>query len=333
MTRDGNQNVRPKPFVLCILDSWWCRSDPTDNALAMARLPNWRRWMTSAPHALVETSGRAVGLPDGQMGNSEVGHMNIGAGRVLLQELPRIDAAVADGSLAVNPVLSELIQALKTSQGACHLLGLLSPGGVHSHQAHIAAVARILDHAGIPVRIHAFLDGRDTPPQSAAGFMKDFLDKIKDLTRTSIVTVSGRYYAMDRDKRWDRVEKAYRAMVDGQGQSATDPVAAITASYDAKVTDEFVIPAVIAGYEGMRDGDAVMMVNFRADRVREILTALLDPRFDGFTRPSTVRFAMAAGMAEYSDALKPFMKALFSPQSAENTLGEVISRAGLTQLR
>jgi 2,3-bisphosphoglycerate-independent phosphoglycerate mutase len=318
---------------LCILDGWGHRNDPTDNALAQARLPTWQRWLATAPHALLATSGTAVGLPDGQMGNSEVGHMNIGAGRVLVQDLPRIDAAIADGSFAANPALAGLIAKLRASGGTCHVMGLISPGGVHSHQDQIAALAAIVDGAGVPVRVHAFLDGRDTPPQSAAGYIKEFTARLAGLKDTRIATVGGRYYAMDRDKRWERVEKAYRALVDGEGVPAATAAAAIAASYDAKVTDEFMVPAVIGGYRGMKDGDGVAMGNFRADRAREILAALLDPTFSGFARPRVVRFGAALGLVEYSDALAPLMTAMFPPQQANNTLGEVISKAGLTQLR
>lgn len=259
--------------------------------------------------------------------------MNIGAGRVMMQDLPRIDAAIADGTMVKIPALTQFIAALKKSGGTCHILGLLSPGGVHSHQAHMAALARIVDQAGVPVRIHAFCDGRDTAPQSAAGFVGAFMDEIADLTRTKVATVSGRYYAMDRDKRWDRVEKAYAALVDGKGADGTAPVEAIKASYAADVTDEFIVPAVMPGYGGMKDGDGVLMANFRADRAREILTALLDSNFNGFARPRTARFAAAAGLVEYSDALNKLMAAMFPAEQAHNTLGEVISKAGLTQLR
>jgi len=324
---------RPKPLVLCILDGWGYRAERTDNAIAQARVPTWNRWMSSYPHALVETSGLAVGLPDGQMGNSEVGHMNIGAGRVMMQDLPRIDAAIADGSLAKIPAFTDFIAALKKSGGTCHILGLLSPGGVHAHQAHMAALARLADAAGVNVCVHAFCDGRDTPPQSAATFMSTFLSAIADLKRTRIATVSGRYYAMDRDKRWDRVEKAYAALVEGKGASATGAIDAIKASYAADVTDEFIIPAVMPGYDGMHDGDGVLMANFRADRAREILTALLTPAFKDFDRGRVVKFAAATGLVEYSDALNKLLTALFPAEQAANTLGEVISKAGLTQLR
>ena len=326
-------HTRPKPLILCILDGWGYRAEKQDNAIAQARMPTWDHLLATYPHALLETSGLDVGLPQGQMGNSEVGHMNIGGGRVMTQELPRIDIAVEDGSLARNPDLQDFIAKLKASGGTSHLLGLVSPGGVHSHQDHLAALARIVDGAGVPVRIHAFLDGRDTPPSSASGFMEKFLGDLKGLKDTKIATVGGRYYGMDRDKRWERVEKAYDAAVDAKGATASDPLAAIKASYANKVTDEFMIPAVMPGYSGMKNGDGVLMGNFRADRARQILTALLDPAFNGFARARVVKFAAATGFVKYSDAHAAFMTAMFKPQPSDNTLGEIISRAGLTQLR
>ena len=193
----------PRPVVLCILDGWGHRSDRADNGIEQAQTPNWHRFLATSPHALLQASELFVGLPKGQMGNSEVGHMNIGAGRVVLQDLPRIDQAVQDGSLAKNPELTAFIAALKRSGGTAHLMGLLSQGGVHSHQDHIAALANILAAAGVPVAIHAFLDGRDTPPRSAKAYIEKFLAGLNDRARSRIVTVSGRYYAMDRDKRWD----------------------------------------------------------------------------------------------------------------------------------
>ncbi|MBL8628140.1 MAG: 2,3-bisphosphoglycerate-independent phosphoglycerate mutase [Rhodospirillaceae bacterium] len=325
--------VRPTPLILCILDGWGHRTDPTDNAIALAHTPNWDRFLATYPHALVETSGLDVGLPTGQMGNSEVGHMNIGAGRVMMQELPRIDAAVADGSLGTNPKLQAFIATLKKSGGTAHILGLISPGGVHSHQDHVVALAKAISDAGVPVRIHAFLDGRDTPPQSGAGFMEKFVADLKPQTLTQIATVGGRYYGMDRDKRWDRVEKAYLAITEGQGPTAADPLDAIRTSYDAKVTDEFMIPVVMPGYAGMKDGDGVLMGNFRADRARQILTALLDPNFDGLKRPRVIRFAAATGLTEYSSALAKFMTALYTSETPKNVLGEVLANAGLKQLR
>jgi 2,3-bisphosphoglycerate-independent phosphoglycerate mutase len=247
--------------------------------------------------------------------------------------LPRIDIAVADGSIAKIPTLIQYIAALKASGGTAHILGLLSPGGVHSHQDHIVALARVIDGAGVPVRIHAFMDGRDTPPQSGLGFMEKFLGDIAELKNTSVATVGGRYYGMDRDKRWDRVEKAYAALTDAQGPTAADPLTAIKASYDAKVTDEFMIPAVMPSYEGMKNGDGILMTNFRADRARQILSALLAPSFDGFARPRAITFAAATGLTEYSTAHNAFMSVMFPAEQATSMLGEIVSKAGLTQLR
>ncbi len=320
-------------MVLCILDGWGHRVETTDNAIALARLPTWSRLLANCPHALLETSGRDVGLPTGQMGNSEVGHMNIGGGRIMTQDLPRIDIAVADNSIAANPALVQFIAALKKSRGTCHILGLISPGGVHSHQDHIVALARAVDGAGVPVRIHAFLDGRDTPPQSAFGFMKKFTSDLAGLKNTQVATVGGRYYGMDRDKRWERLELAYRAMTDAHGPTGTDALSAIKASYDADITDEFMLPVVMPGYSGMADGDGVLMANFRADRARQILSALLDPGFSGFARPRPIAFAAATGLTEYSAAHNALMSVMFSAQQARNMLGEIVSMAGLTQLR
>ena len=332
-TNSPGEYHRPKPVVLCILDGWGHRSESTDNAIAQAKTPTWDRFLASYPHALLETSGRDVGLPAGQMGNSEVGHMNIGGGRIMSQDLPRIDIAVADGSIAQKPALVNFIAALKKSGGACHILALISPGGVHSHQDHIVALARIVDGAGVAVRIHALLDGRDTPPSSALGFMEKFLADLDGLKNTKVATVGGRYYGMDRDKRWERVEKAYVAIAEAKGSAAPDARAAIKASYDAGLTDEFMLPAVLDGYTGMRNGDGVLMGNFRADRAREILSALLDPSFAGFVRPRVLSFAAATGLTEYSSAHNDLMTVMFAAEQASNMLGEIVSRAGLTQLR
>ncbi len=324
---------RPRPLVLCILDGWGERQDRDHNAIELADTPTWHDFMRHCPHALIDASELHVGLPNGQMGNSEVGHMNIGAGRVVMQDLPRIDKAVASGELARNPQLHGFIAKLKASGGTCHLMGLMSPGGVHSHQAHIATLATILDEAGVPVAVHAFLDGRDTPPSSARGFMANFLQSVARCQRLTVATVGGRYWGMDRDKRWDRVALAYDALVDGKGERASDPLAAIDNGYKRGETDEFIRPTVVDGYRGMADGDGVLMANFRADRVRQILTALLDPGFDGFQRPRVVRFAAATGMSEYSTALARLMTALFPPEPLRHVLGEVVAEAGLTQLR
>jgi 2,3-bisphosphoglycerate-independent phosphoglycerate mutase len=322
--------IPPRPVILCILDGWGFLPDGPSSAIRLARTPNWDRLVEASPHTTLDASALDVGLPEGQMGNSEVGHMNLGAGRVVMQELPRIDQAVDDNSLAGNPALKDFIGTLAAGGGTAHLLGLLSPGGVHSHQRHIAALARIIAAAGVPVVVHAFLDGRDTPPKSAQEYLRDFAAAAPE---AAIGTVIGRYYAMDRDNRWDRVARAYHAMVAGDGVPAATAEAAVAASYAAGVTDEFVEPAVIGGFAGMRDGDGVLMANFRADRAREILTALLDPGFDKFARANTVRFAAALGVAEYSTELNRFIATIFVPDRLEDTFGEIVAKAGLTQLR
>jgi 2,3-bisphosphoglycerate-independent phosphoglycerate mutase len=332
MTETPRQQ-RPRPAVLCILDGWGWRPDASDNAITQAKPENYNRMLAECPHALLSTSGRAVGLPAGQMGNSEVGHMNIGAGRIVVQDLPRIDDAIADGSFAKLPALADLIAAAKKAKGAVHVLGLLSPGGVHSHQDHIVAAVKVLAAAGLPVRIHAFLDGRDTPPRSAIGFLHLFETAIAGLPNVSIATISGRYFAMDRDKRWDRVAKAYDAIVSAKGEKAARAKDAIDASYKKDVGDEFVAPSVIGDYAGVADGDALLFANFRSDRAREISTALLDPQFDGFARSHIAKFSAAAGMTEYSQALNAFMSTLFAPENLTETLGEYVSELGLKQLR
>jgi 2,3-bisphosphoglycerate-independent phosphoglycerate mutase len=322
-----------KPVVLCILDGWGLRDDPADNALAQARLPHYRRLLATRPFAKIGTSGRDVGLPDGQMGNSEVGHMNIGAGRIAVPDLGRLDNAVADGTLKDNPALTGLIAKLKASGGSLHLLGLLSDGGVHSHQDHMAAVAKIFAAAGVAVKIHMFADGRDTPPKSALGFLAQVRKLIAGVAGISFATVSGRFFAMDRDKRWDRVSQAYDAIVVARGRTATTAEAAIEQGYAADESDEFISPTVLDGYAGMQDGDGVLMANFRADRAREILTALLDPHFDGFARGRVVTFAGAVGLTEYSTALNAFLVTAYAPVRYPNVLGEVLANAERTQLR
>jgi 2,3-bisphosphoglycerate-independent phosphoglycerate mutase len=320
-----------RPVMLMILDGFGWRNDPADNAVRMARTPNFSALWSGNPHALLHTSGRYVGLPDGQMGNSEVGHLNIGAGRVVKQELVRIGEAVADGSIAEAPALTDLVAKLRQSGGTCHLMGLVSPGGVHSHQDHAAALAGFLHKAGVKTVVHAFTDGRDTPPQSSG----DDLARLRAALPAGvpIATVIGRYFAMDRDKRWDRVAKAHAAMADAEGTRFSTPAEAIRDAYARKKFDEFVPPSVIGDYKGMQDGDGILCFNFRADRVREILAALLDPGFDGFPRKRGIRFVSAVGMTRYSDALAPFLGVLFAPDSLSNILGSVVADAGKTQLR
>jgi 2,3-bisphosphoglycerate-independent phosphoglycerate mutase len=319
--------------VLCILDGWGLRDDPTNNAVALARTPVWDRLRATCAAARISTSGADVGLPDGQMGNSEVGHMNIGAGRIAVPDLPRIDAAIADGTLAGNAVLQAGLARLKASGGTLHLIGLLSPGGIHSHQDHLVALARLAAGGGVKVAVHALLDGRDAPPQSALGYLADFERAIAGAPDIRIATVGGRYFGMDRDKRWERVAQAYAAIVEGKGAGASDAAGAVRQAYAAGETDEFVTPTVIGDYAGMRDGDGLLMANFRADRARQILTALLEPHFDGFARGRTVRFAAALGMVEYSAQLNERLDTLFAPVRLAKTLGELVSAAGMTQLR
>jgi 2,3-bisphosphoglycerate-independent phosphoglycerate mutase len=324
---------RPRPLVLCILDGWGERARADDNAIGEANTPNWHRLLARSPHAHLEASEHYVGLPDGQMGNSEVGHTNIGAGRVVLQDLPRIDEAIAGGKFATMPELRSFIDKLKESGGTAHLMGLMSPGGVHSHQHQIAALARMLAESGLPVAVHAFLDGRDTPPKAAALYLKQFERDVAGAELVTIATVSGRYYAMDRDKRWDRVERAYRTIVAGAGHRAEGAKQAIETAYARGETDEFVEPTAIADYTGMRDRDGLFIANFRADRVREIAAALVDPNFSGFARGKRIAFAAALGLVEYSDELNRFLATLFPPDDLKGTFGEVVSHAGLTQLR
>jgi 2,3-bisphosphoglycerate-independent phosphoglycerate mutase len=317
--------------MLVILDGFGWRAETADNAVAQARKPVFDRLWSTCPHAFLRASGLDVGLPEGQMGNSEVGHMNIGAGRVVMQDLPRITTSLAAGELPAMPAFQDLVAKLKASGGSLHLMGLVSGGGVHSHQDHAALVARAAARAGVPVLVHVFTDGRDTPPRSGGACVGKLQAALPEGAR--VATVSGRYYAMDRDKRWERVAKAYLALAEGLGPRFADAPSVVDDAYMRDVTDEFIVPAVVGGYRGMRDGDGILCFNFRADRVRELLGALLEPTFDGFERPRPIAFAAAVGMTRYSDELAPYLGVLFPPQSMANLLGEVVSRAGLTQLR
>jgi 2,3-bisphosphoglycerate-independent phosphoglycerate mutase len=326
---DGMQKRRP--VMLAVLDGWGWREEAADNAVRQARTPTFDRLWSSCPHALLRTSGEDVGLPPGQMGNSEVGHLNIGAGRVVKQTLQRITDAIASHEIDTAPALRDLIARLRATRGTCHLIGLVSPGGVHSHQDHAAALAHLLTQAGIPTLVHAFTDGRDTPPRSAG-------DDIRRLAAAlpggvAIATACGRYYAMDRDKRWERVAKAFQAIVEAEGPRFADAHAVITDAYAHDLSDEFVPPAAVGDYRGMRDGDGILCFNFRADRVREILGALLDPDFAGFARRRVIRVAAAAGMTHYSEELDTLMQAIFSHDDLSMVLGEVVADAGRTQLR
>jgi 2,3-bisphosphoglycerate-independent phosphoglycerate mutase len=325
-----------KPLLLCILDGWGI-GDETDqnNAIARANLPNYRRFFETYPHSQLETSGLAVGLPEGQMGNSEVGHMTIGAGRVIFQDFPRINNAIADGSLEKNPKLQKLIADLKTSGNACHLMGLLSDGGVHSHIDHIIFLADLLAKNGVKVLLHAFLDGRDVAQKSTL----KYLESAKNI---KIATVIGRYYAMDRDQKWDRVELATNAIFAADGEKFPDAISAVKNSYEKNITDEFVRPCVIGDYAGVKDGDALLFCNFRADRARQISEKLLRRHTDLASAyeqhtlrqaHGDTRFSHAIALTEYSEKLNESYEILFPPIEIKNSLPEILSARGLTQLR
>ncbi len=325
--------ARPKPLLLLILDGWGHREDPADNAIAQARLPNWRRLLAEFPHTLVHTEGRHVGLPDGQMGNSEVGHMNIGAGRIVYQDLTRVDAAIEDGSFYANPELLAACRAAMASGGTLHLMGLLSPGGVHSHEDHLFAMIELARREGVAdIAVHAFLDGRDTPPRSAEPSLAKLQALCAQGGDAHIATVSGRYWAMDRDQRWDRLERAWTAIAHAEADdTASDALTALHAAYGRGENDEFVQPTVISGARGMRDGDAVVFMNFRADRARQLTAAFVSPGFTGFARPHAPVLSRFACLTEY-DASLPAPVA-FASEDLRNTLGDVLAANGLTQLR
>jgi 2,3-bisphosphoglycerate-independent phosphoglycerate mutase len=320
------------PVVLLILDGWGHRDDPADNALAQAELPNWRRLWSASPHTLIHTEGRHVGLPDGQMGNSEVGHMNLGAGRIVYQDLTRIDAAIEDGSFFDNPGLRGACDAAKAGNGTLHVMGLLSPGGVHSHETQVFAMLELAHRAGVQrVAVHAFLDGRDTPPRSAAASLAALQAKCDALGNARIATVSGRYYAMDRDKRWERLRLAWDAIVEAKSEHhAASAQAALEAAYARGENDEFVLQTVIDGAQPVADGDAVVFMNFRADRARQLTAAFVSPAFEGFDvrRPKLSSFVC---LTEY-DAKLPATVA-FAPDDLRHTLGEFVAENGLSQLR
>jgi 2,3-bisphosphoglycerate-independent phosphoglycerate mutase len=323
----------PRPVVLCILDGWGYREAVEHNAIAQAHTPVWDGFMARCPHSLLAAASADVGLADNQMGNSEVGHMNIGAGRVVAQVMPRIDQAIADGALAGDPILAEFAAKLRQSKGVCHILGIISDGGVHSHLRQIAALARIVAGHGVAVMVHVFTDGRDVPPSSAKGYIADFIAATEAVPGIRIATVTGRYYAMDRDNRWDRIALAYDALVSASGTPAEDALAAVDVAYGRGETDEFMLPAVIGDYSGMAAGDGLLSGNFRADRMRQILAALVDPEFDDFARASPVAWAAACGMVEYSSHLNGFLTSLFPSIIPAGILGEVVADAGLAQLR
>jgi len=320
-----------KPVMLVILDGWGFRPGCADNAVALAATPCFDALWATGPRGYLATCGPDVGLPPGQMGNSEVGHLNLGAGRVVMQDLPRIDAAIADGSIASLPALVALIAALRASGGTCHLVGLLSEGGVHSHQRHAIALARAITAQGVPVAVHGWTDGRDCAPDAAMRDLPAFLAALPPGAR--LATLCGRYFAMDRDDRWARVSQAWRAMVMADAARVADPMQPIALNTAAGRSDEFVPAHVIGDYAGMADGDGLLCFNFRADRVREIMAALVDPGFAGFVRPRVPALSAAAGMTRYSVELDAFLATLFAAQSMRGLLGEAVAAAGMTQLR
>jgi 2,3-bisphosphoglycerate-independent phosphoglycerate mutase len=322
------------PVVLMVLDGFGCRDERTDNAVALARTPNFDRFRADYPHTTIAASELRVGLPEGQMGNSEVGHLNLGAGRVVYMDSTRITLAVRQGALARNPVMVEAMDRVR-ERGAFHLMGLVSDGGVHSYQEHLEGLLRAARDRGLRrVYVHAFLDGRDTPPASGAGYLEKLQAFLRELGVGKVAVVCGRYHAMDRDRRWDRVEKAWRAMVLGEGIAAEDPAAAVRRSYADGVTDEFVLPLVI--HEGgrpiatLQDGDSALFFNFRADRARQLTAALTQPGFDAFPRPVFPKLHFVC-MTEYDRNFH--LPVAFPPQPLRNIVADVLAAAGVRNLR
>jgi 2,3-bisphosphoglycerate-independent phosphoglycerate mutase len=326
--------ARPKPVLLLILDGWGHREDESHNAIARASLPNWRHLLATCPHTLVETHGEHVGLPDGQMGNSEVGHMNIGSGRVVYQDLTRIDAAIRDGSFFDNAALVGACDAAKARSGTLHVLGLVSPGGVHSHENHILAMLDLASRRGVArIAVHAFLDGRDTSPRSARASLEKLEAKCASIPGARVASVSGRYFAMDRDKRWDRVELAYDAIANAASPlRAASAIEALDLAYARGENDEFVKPTIVGNGAKVTDGDAVVFMNFRADRARELSHAFVDADFDGFRRARRIELSAFVSLTDYEKGLAVSAIA-YAAQSMRNSLGEYLSSLGLTQLR
>jgi 2,3-bisphosphoglycerate-independent phosphoglycerate mutase len=321
-----------KPVVLCILDGWGISPDPTISAPAQADVSNFNQLWDTCPHGTLTTFGPDVGLPRGQMGNSEVGHTNIGAGRVVAMDLGAIDLAVEDGSFARNEALLDFAAKVRAAGGTAHLMGVVSDGGVHGHISHVIAAVKALVALGVPVALHAITDGRDVAPSSAAGFVATLEAAMP--VGAKVATVIGRYWAMDRDNRWERVSRAFEAMVNGRSEaSAASASAAVAQSYAKGETDEFLAPTVIGGFGGAKDGDGVFCLNFRADRAREILAALGQPGFDGFETGKRPHWSAMLGMVEYSTGHNDFMATAFPKRNIVNTLGEWVAKQGLTQFR
>ena len=323
---------RPKPTALIILDGWGYRTETDNNAIANASTPTWDRLLKEYPNALIQTSGNAVGLPDGQMGNSEVGHMNLGAGRVVYQNYTRINKAIADGELFTNKALAAAMDEAVASGKAVHLMGLLSPGGVHSHEEHVVALLDMAREKGVKqVYVHAILDGRDTPPRSAEPSLQKITDHCASVGNAAIATVVGRFYAMDRDNRWDRVKKAYDAMTGTAAFTAATAIDALKAAYERDENDEFVSATQIGEEGRIADGDAIICFNFRPDRAREITRAFVEPEFDGFERTVRPFLCDYVMMTEYAADIPA--SCAYPPEALSNGMGEFISDKGMTQLR
>ena len=321
-----------KPIALIIMDGFGI-APKYGNAIDYARTPHLDQLFFKNPVTMIGASGLDVGLPHGQMGNSEVGHTNMGAGRIVYQELTRITKSIEDGDFFENEAMNKAIDNCKANDSSLHLFGLLSPGGVHSHNTHLYGILELAKRKGLSkVYIHAFLDGRDVPPSSAKEYVAEAVEKCAEIGVGKIATISGRYYAMDRDNRWERVEKAYAAIVYGEGVQETDPVQAVQNSYDNGVTDEFMLPAVIAGGDTVKANDSVIFYNFRPDRAREITRTFVDDDFNGFERRNG-RFPVTYVCMTQYDATMPNVDVAFKPQKLVNTLGEYLSDNGLTQLR
>ena len=327
----SDRSASSGPVVLCIMDGWGLRAARDGNAVALADTPVFDSMLRDWPHARLAASGTEVGLPDGQVGNSEVGHMNIGAGRVVMQDLPRINAAMKDGSLAAHPELATLSARMAGDGARVHVMGLLSAGGVHSHEDQMLAIIEGLHAGGAEIILHGFTDGRDVLPKAARQTLPGFIDRLPDGVRFG--TLIGRYFAMDRDKRWERTKSAFEAINSASADShAGTPLAALAAAYGAGESDEFIRPCVIDGYDGMRDGDSVVMINFRADRVRQLLACWLMPDMVGFDA-APASLGGAVGMTSYSAQLDEHLVTLFGPQRIEDTLGATVAAAGRRQLR
>ncbi len=320
----------PKPVVLCILDGWGVIPEVENNAVAQAHTPAFDRLMADFPNATLTAHGPEVGLPEGQMGNSEVGHTTIGAGRVVWMNLPKINSALDDGSFDQNPALRRFIADLKSSGGRAHLAGLVSNGGVHAHQDHIARAAQVIAAAGVPVLVHAFLDGRDVAPKSALAQIATFEDALPQ--NAQIASLCGRFFAMDRDNRWERVQRAFDLMVHGVGTVSDSALSAIKAAYALGETDEFISPATLNSYNGMQAGDGLLFMNFRADRAREILAAIADPDFNGFDAAQP-KLAALCGVVEYSDRHTEYMDVMYPSEPIVNTLGHWVASHGKSQFR